>query len=269
MDGPGGRPVRPLAEVEPLALAVAAVPVERDLLARGQPIDVLALVVLAHLLEERLGLLAIDHLAAEGPAGRDDLAHLLLDAAEVVVGEGAGGLVEVVVEARVRRRPEGDLGAREQALDRVGHDVRGRVPEDAQTVGIGGADRLDLGALGADEGGVDVVDLPVHLRADHRGILRQQIGEDFAQRHLGCAGLVLEGHERGYVVAITARAKQILRAGRPRDAVARSPAGAVRDARLSGRFREERLGSNQRFLLCQWKMQERRACSGAARTDRG
>jgi hypothetical protein len=56
--------------------------------------------------------------------------HHLLDLAQVVVGEAAAGLVEVVIEAVVDRGTDGDLGAGEEALHRVGHDVRGRVADD-------------------------------------------------------------------------------------------------------------------------------------------
>ena len=63
---------------------------------------------------------------------------------EVLLGEAAAGLVEVVVEAVLDRGADGHLGAREEALHGVGHDVGGRVADDRQAVGIGGADGREV-----------------------------------------------------------------------------------------------------------------------------
>ena len=56
--------------------------------------------------------------------GGDDPAHLLLDRRQILVGERAAarGRREIVIEAVVGRRAEGDLGAREQVLHRLGED---------------------------------------------------------------------------------------------------------------------------------------------------
>ena len=74
----------------------------------------------------------------------DDLEHRLLDLAQVLVGEAAAGLVEVVVEAVVDRRTDGDLRAGEEPLHGVGHDVRGRVADDGEPVGVRRADGREL-----------------------------------------------------------------------------------------------------------------------------
>ena len=58
----------------------------------------------------------------------DDLAHLLLEACEVVRGERLGD-VEVVVEAVGDRRADAELGRRKQSLNGLGEDVSGRVPQ--------------------------------------------------------------------------------------------------------------------------------------------
>ncbi len=97
-----------------------------------------------------------------------DLLHLLLDAAEVVVGEGAVG-AEVVEEAVLDHRADGDLGAGEELLHRHGHEVGGGVA-DGVDAGFGlGGDDLDFGTVG--DGRVDVDDLAVDLAGD--GVFRQ------------------------------------------------------------------------------------------------
>ena len=74
--------------------------------------------------------------------GLHDLAHLVFDAREIVVGERlAVREIEVVVEAVGDRGADRDLRAREQPGDRLGHHVRGRVPQHlAAVVGVGDDD---------------------------------------------------------------------------------------------------------------------------------
>ena len=69
----------------------------------------------------------------------DDLAHLRLDRREVVRRERlvAG---EVVVEAVLDRRADGDLGAGEQLLHRLGQHVGGVVADQLQRVGVAAGD---------------------------------------------------------------------------------------------------------------------------------
>ena len=128
-DRRGGGHVRTLADVDPRR-AFARV-VERDLLALRDGVDDLRLVRLAHLREERLGLFARDDVAAERALLADDLDHRGFDLREVVLGERARRLLEVVIKARVGRGTDRDFGARENALDGFGHHVRRRVAEHA------------------------------------------------------------------------------------------------------------------------------------------
>ena len=65
--------------------------------------------------------------------GVDVLAHLLLDAVEVGVGDrDAVGELEVVVEAVLDRRADRDLHARIELHDRGREDVRGVVADDVE-----------------------------------------------------------------------------------------------------------------------------------------
>ncbi len=72
-----------------------------------------------------------------------DLAHGGLDPFEVLVAEpGPAGQLEVVVEAVLDHRADGEVGPRPQPGHRLGHDVGGRVPQHLATgVGVGGDHR--------------------------------------------------------------------------------------------------------------------------------
>ena len=83
---------------------------------------------------------------------------------EIVVGEAAAGLVEVVIEAVVDGGADGDLRAGEEALHGVGHDVRGRVADDREALGVRGLDGGEC-ERGVD-GGVEIDDLSVRSNRD-------------------------------------------------------------------------------------------------------
>ena len=127
------RRVRPAAQV-----GEGAVGVERDgvdAVVLHQILDELDLVVLALAAEALERLLDRDVLAREGLVGGDVLAHLRLDGLEVGVREAdAVGEVEVVVEAVLDRRPDGDLHARVEVHDRRGEHVGGVVADEVERV---------------------------------------------------------------------------------------------------------------------------------------
>ena len=75
--------------------------------------------------------------------------------------------VEVVVEAALGRRSEGDLGAGEQLLHRLGQHVRGVVAQQLQRVLVGLGDDLQLGVGG--DGVAEVLDLAIELHGE-RGL---------------------------------------------------------------------------------------------------
>ncbi len=118
--------VRAAAEVEPVALFV-----DLDLLVVRDGIDQFDLEQLALVAKDALGLLARPHFLGEGFVTRDDLAHLLLDRVEVLGGERLVA-EEVVVEAVLDHRADGDLGARPQRLDGFRKHMRGVVPNELQ-----------------------------------------------------------------------------------------------------------------------------------------
>ena len=98
----------------------------------GDRLDDLDLVLLAARLEELERLVARDDAPLERQVLGDDLLHLRLDALGVLGRERLG--VEVVVEAVLDRRPDGDLGVRAQPPHGVRHDVRRRVPHPRQRI---------------------------------------------------------------------------------------------------------------------------------------
>ena len=150
----------------------------------GQVLDQLGLVFLALRLEEGDGFVAVDHLALELGAAADDVAHLRFDGGEVVRGERlvAG---EIVVEAVLDRRADGDLGAGIQILHRLGQHVGGVVADHVQRLGVAAGDEDDGGVV-LDRGG-EVENLAVELhrqggageagtdRLGHRGARHRRI----------------------------------------------------------------------------------------------
>ena len=131
--------MRAAAEVEPVALFV-----DLDLLVCGDGVDELDLERLALVAEHALGLVARPFLLGEGFVARDDLAHLLLDRVEVLRGERLIA-EEVVIEAVLDDRADGDLRARPQALDGLGEHMGGVVPDELQRSRVVAADEFDLG----------------------------------------------------------------------------------------------------------------------------
>ncbi len=113
------------------------------------------------------GLLVGHHPAGEALALPDDLAHPGLDGLQVLGGERLGH-VEVVVEAVVHRRPDAQLGLREQLLHGLGHDVRGGVPHDVAAVVAADVDRLHDVPVGHRPG--QVAQLAVDPGGDDAGL---------------------------------------------------------------------------------------------------
>ena len=110
--------MRPAAEVEPRLLRI-----DLDLVAFGDGVDQLELERLALVAEQLLRRLAVHHLAGEGRVAGDDLAHLGFDLGQIV---GREGLVarEVVIEAVLDHRADGDLRAGVELLHGLGHHMR-------------------------------------------------------------------------------------------------------------------------------------------------
>src|SRR5262245_2777240 len=135
----GRRHVRAAAQVEPLALAIDA-----DRLVFRNGIDQLDLELLAHVAERALGLIARPHFLGEGFVARDDFAHFFLDDGEIIKRERLVA-EEVVVEAVLDHRPDGDLGAGPQALHGLGQHVGGVVADQFQRARIFAAEKFDPG----------------------------------------------------------------------------------------------------------------------------
>ena len=156
--------VRAAAEIGEVALRV-----EGDRALGG--VDQLDLVGLMLLVEVALCLLGAHLLAVPGAALGELLADLLLDLLECVLADRLREL-EVVVETVLDRRADRDLGARVETPDGLGEQVRGRVAQDVERVGIlRVAGRQDLDLLAVLEWRAQVLDEPV--RAHEDGLLGQ------------------------------------------------------------------------------------------------
>ncbi len=145
LDALRARPVRTAAEVGERAVGVEADRRQRRVGVGvvHQVLDELDLVVLLLGLEALERRLDADVLALEVLVGVDVLAHLLLDAIEVRVGDGHTlGELEVVVEAVLDRRADRDLHAGIELHHRGGEHVGGVVADDVQRVRALGRDDL-------------------------------------------------------------------------------------------------------------------------------
>ena len=122
----GGAEMRPAAQIVPVAMTI-----DRDIFIRGNAFDQFGLVVFADVLEMLHRLVARPDFAPGGPRLFDDLVHLGFDLGQVFGRErlGAG---EVVIEAVLDRRADGDLGAGIKLLHRHGQKMRRVVADQLQ-----------------------------------------------------------------------------------------------------------------------------------------
>jgi hypothetical protein len=137
---------------------------------------------LAQALEARPRPLAAHLLAGEPLVGLDDLGHAGLDPGQIL-GRERLVPVEVVIEAVLDRRADRDLGAGEQVLHRLGHDVRAVVPDHRQRLGVLGADQADLRVVR--DRPVEVPQSTVDL--DDEGTLGKALGDHPRHLHPGHA----------------------------------------------------------------------------------
>ena len=112
-----------------------ALPIERDRRAFRQVANDLALVGLAHRLEQPDRLFARYFAALHGNVGLGQLAHPLLNVAEVVRGKGAR-IGEVVVETVLDGRADRHLRIRIELLDGHSHQMRAGMAQQGQALRI-------------------------------------------------------------------------------------------------------------------------------------
>ncbi len=120
--------------------------------------------------EQRDARVVVELLAFEALVVGNDLAHLVFDASEVVLGERlAAGKLEVVIEAVGDRGPDRVLGAGKQLDDGLCEHVRGAVPQHLTALVAGRRDDRD--ARVARDRPVEVDPLAVDACRD--GVLRE------------------------------------------------------------------------------------------------
>ena len=122
--------MRPAAQVDEIPL-----PIQGDLLVRGNRRDDLGLVLLAHAAEELHGFVA----GHDRPFDRDvalrDLGHALLDGGEIF-GRERPLVREVVVEAVLDHRADRHLRLGKKLFYRMRQKMRRRMTNDLETVGV-------------------------------------------------------------------------------------------------------------------------------------
>ena len=170
------RHVRSPAEVFPIAL-----PVQADCLAGRDGTDDLGLVVLADALEVLDRCIARQHPPVHLDIPGRDLGHALLDRRQIVARER--GLVrEVVVKAVLDHRTDGHLRPGKEFLHRVRQQMRGRMADDLQALGILVGHDADCGVVIDHRRGIDqaAVDLAGERRFRKP---RTDAGRDVGHRH--------------------------------------------------------------------------------------
>ena len=187
----GRRHVRPATQIKPVAL-----PVQADVLARRDAADDLGLVVLAQGRESGDRLLARNHPPGHRQVGADELVHLRLEEREILGGERPA-VGEVVEEAIVDDRTDGHLGVGVDRLHGLRQEVRRRVADDLQRIGVLRRHDLDGGIAVDDVGQVDQP--PVDLAGERRlGQPRTDRGRDVTDADGGRKRLLASIGERDY-----------------------------------------------------------------------
>ena len=133
--------MRAAAQIEPVALLV-----DLELLVCRNGVDQLDLEAFAAVAKHVLGVLARPHFLGERLVARDDLAHLFLDCGEILRRERLVA-EEIVIEAVLDHRPDGDLGAGPQCLHRLGEHMGGIVADQLERARIVAGEELDLGIV--------------------------------------------------------------------------------------------------------------------------
>ena len=115
------------AHVDILALLV-----EAELALLDEVVHVLELVLLTALFHQLFRILAVQDEGLDRQVFLDDLLHFLFDRLEILRRQLRIAEVDVIVKTVLGRRAVGEIRLREQALDRLGHDVRRRVADNVQ-----------------------------------------------------------------------------------------------------------------------------------------
>jgi hypothetical protein len=153
-------------------------------LVANQVLDQLDLVVLALLAKELSGLLGGDVTSLERLVGLDVLSHPLLDPRQILLTGAPVGELDVVVEAVLDRRSDGDLGAGPEVEDGLGEDVRSVVANQLERLRTAVGDDLDR--LPAGERCREVAQLAVDLDRQRRpGEARADRGSGVRARRAG------------------------------------------------------------------------------------
>ena len=142
--------MRSAAKVFPaLSWRTSGVPTEGGAAGNARAFGVVELVLRAFSLDFLESFGSGHFIARERAVLGDDLCHLRFHGGKVIGGHGAFALeTDVVIEAGVDGWAVDEFGIWEEALDGLGHDVRGAMTDEEEPVGIGAAFAL----LGGDDG---------------------------------------------------------------------------------------------------------------------
>ena len=184
LEGPGKarvRHVRAAAQVGEVAAGIERHRIGVDV------VDDLHLEVFAHVGKLPHGVALAHARALKGQPGLGNALHFRFDGFKVVAGEGTIHK-EVVVETVVDGRADGDLGRREELLDRRGHDMGGGVAHNGQAFGRIGIHRLERCAPFR-QGRGKIQQSP--------GVARRSAGRNDGLEFFAAQGLLQNGRRRG------------------------------------------------------------------------
>jgi hypothetical protein len=214
LDPPGRRDMRAHAQVFPVLTRLArGVPAQGPRPPVDRPPRVVHLVLVPLALQALHSRLDRQLVTGERPILLHDLRHLPLDPRKIVGGDRRVQR-DVVIEPVLQRRAVRQLRLRPKPLDRLGHHVRGRVPQHHQRLAV---------AVGQDGDGVVAAQLrgeihhfAVHLAGD--GGLGQSLADRLGQlRHGAAVGHLFDrsvwefdvGHEQLSVVGSNCQKRRL------------------------------------------------------------
>ena len=128
--------------------------VERQILIGRDRLDNLRLVLLTLITEEGHRLIPRQHRTADRQIGLGQLFHLSLDRLQIFRCKGAF-VREIVVETVLDAGTDSHLRFGVELLHRLGHQMRRRVANNLQTIGVPVRDDRQLGILTHHIGGID------------------------------------------------------------------------------------------------------------------
>lgn len=175
--------VRAATKIKPVSLSIDS----NDLIL-GKVLDQLRFEILAHVAKFGDGFIAVPDFAHEIIVATNDLAHLLLDGFEIVLGKRLIAM-KIVVESVLDNGADRDLGPREKLLHGLSEHMGSVVSDQFDPFRVLISDQLNL-CITLDRAGC-IAQLPIQLCGQN--FLRQRFGDGGRDLHWGHIVLIFAG----------------------------------------------------------------------------